>query len=207
MQDLPAGEYTIFYLLDDAYEVYDSVDITIVPTIDLNAYSFKEGEDIIVTANGEGKDWVGLYPKGEVPGGGTDSIYWYYVADGREPLTEVNIKDGTHNASRADLADLPAGSYTMWLLANDGYEEIDHIDFTIRAVEPVVEEAPAATEEAPAEEAAAETPAAAEEAPADAAPAGEAEPAKSGCGSFVGGGLIVLVSILGSALLTSRKHG
>ena len=32
-----------------------------------------------------------------------------------------------------------------------------------------------------------------------------ADTAKSGCGSFIGGGLIVLVSVLGSAWIAKRK--
>ncbi|MBR5313194.1 MAG: hypothetical protein IKU40_09975 [Clostridia bacterium] len=80
--------------------------------------------------------------------------------------------------------------------------------------EPVVEEAPAA--EAPAEEPAAEeAPAAdapAEEAPAEEAPAADAPaddaaaPAESGgCGSFIGGGAVVIMALLGAAWVSKRK--
>ena len=215
---LPPGEYTVWLLLDDGYEPFDSIDITVFATLELDKYAYTEGDDILVTANGEGKDWVGVYPAGEIPGGGTQSIYWYYVADGHTPMEPVRIQDGIHNTDRSAYADLPAGDYTMFLLANDGYDIIDSIDFTIRAAKKE-EPAPAASEPAPeadpepaAEEAPAEVPAEAE-APADAAPAPEnaaastpaADSAKSGCGSFIGGGLVVLLSVLGSAWAAGRR--
>ena len=213
---LPPGEYTVWLLLDDGYEPFDSIDITILPTLELDKYSYKEGDDILVTANGEGKDWVGLYLRDEVPGGGVSSIYWYYVAEGHTPLEQVSIKGETHNADRDDVADLPAGDYTIFLLANDGYEVIDSIDFTIK---PEKKEEPAPAAEEPAPEQAAE-PAAepAEEAPAE-TPANTPEEAgakpdeakksdgKSGCGSFIGGGLFVLTAVLGSAGCVRRKNG
>ncbi len=79
--------------------------------------------------------------------------------------------------------------------------------------EPVAEEAPAAEEEPAAEEAPAaeeETPAA-EEAPAAddttaETPAADAAPAESGgCGSFIGGGAVVIAAILGAAWVSKRK--
>ena len=211
-EGLPPGEYTVWLLLDDGYEPYDSIDITINATLDLNKYSYKEGDDILVTADGEGKDWVGLYLRDEVPGGGVSSIYWYYVAEGHTPLEPVNIKDGTFNADRGDLADLPAGDYTIFLLANDGYDVIDSIDFTIKESK---KEEPAPVAAEPSSEPAAEP--AAEPEP-EAAPSGaDPEPAssdvltppepakKSGCGSFLGGGAVVLLSILGCAWAAERK--
>lgn len=75
--------------------------------------------------------------------------------------------------------------------------------------EPVVEEAPAeepAAEEAPAADAPAEE-APAEEAPAADAPADDAAaPAESGgCGSFIGGGAVVIMALLGAAWVSKRK--
>ena len=213
---LPPGEYTVWLLLNDGYDPFDSVDITILATLELDKYAYTEGDDILVTANGEGKDWVGLYPAGEIPGGGTQSIYWYYVADGHTPMEQVNIKSGTHNTDRSDYADLPAGDYTMFLLANDGYDVIDSIDFTIREGKKA-EPAPAAEEPAPApEEPAPEAPAAepAEENAADNAqdaPAASTDTAatgteKSGCGSFLACGPVVLLSVLGCGLMARRKE-
>ena len=211
---LPPGEYTVWLLLNDGYEPFDSIDITVLATLELDKYSYKEGDDILVTANGEGKDWVGLYPAGEVPGGGTQSIYWYYVADGHTPMEPVSIKSGTHNTDRADYADLPAGDYTMFLLANDGYDVIDSIDFTIKEVkkeepapaaeEPAVEE-PAADPE-PTADTPAETPTeASPEAPVPSGTTAPADTAKSGCGSFISGGFIVLVTVLGFAWIAKRR--
>ena len=213
---LPPGEYTVWLLLDDGYEPFDSIDINIFPTLELDKFSYKEGDDILVTAAGEGKDWVGLYPAGEIPGGGTQSIYWYYVADGHTPLEPVSIKSGVHNTDRSDYADLPAGDYTMFLLANDGYDVIDSIDFTIKEgkkEEPAPAAAePAAAEPAPSEPAAepgqAEAPAEADQTPTEqSAEPAKTDEAKSGCGSFLGGGLIVLASLLGSALIAKRGRG
>ena len=217
-EDLPPGEYTVWLLLNDGYEAYDSIDITVVATLELDKYSYKEGDDILVTANGEGKDWVGLYLKDEVPGSGVPSIYWYYVAEGHTPLEPVSIKSGEFNADRADLADLPAGEYTMFLLANDGYEVIDSIDFKINEVKKP-DTAPAAEEpkNEPAEQPAGEPEAApTDAAPTDAAPAADAEAkpadepkaeAKSGgCGSFLGSGAVVLTAVLGCAWAAGRKE-
>ena len=215
---LPPGEYTVWLLLNDGYDPFDSIDITILATLELDKYSYTEGDDILVTANGEGKDWVGLYPAGEIPGGGTQSIYWYYVADGHTPMEQVSIKSGVHNTDRSDYADLPAGDYTMFLLANDGYDVIDSIDFTIRAGKKE-EPAPAPEEAAPAaEEPASEEPAAepAEENAQTDAPDTPAENTasdtattgneKSGCGSFLGCGPAVLLSVLGCGLIAKRKE-
>jgi hypothetical protein len=223
-EEVPPGEYTMWLLLNDGYEPFDSVDFTVLATLELDQYSYQEGDDILVTANGSGKDWVGLYQKGEVPGGGVASIYWYYVAEGHTPLEPVSIKGETHNVERGDVADLPAGEYTMFLLANDGYDVIDSIDFKItglkkteepaKAEEPAPAQEPEPAAEKPAAEPAAEPAADAEPeaAPQDtpAAPAndtaGEPAAAKSGCGSMLGSAYIVLAAILGSALLMKKKH-
>ena len=45
---------------------------------------YGQNEDILVTAVGEGTDWVGIFAKGETPGNPA-SIYWYYVAQDAEP--------------------------------------------------------------------------------------------------------------------------
>ncbi|MDR1692206.1 MAG: metallophosphoesterase [Oscillospiraceae bacterium] len=93
---------------------------------------YMEGEDILVTATGSGKDWVGLYLAGEVPGG-PESIWWYYVdGDGNTPGSEKSLKlSEYHNQSRSDYLSIPEGEYTVILCANDGYDVIDSVNITV----------------------------------------------------------------------------
>lgn len=99
--------------------------------------TYVEGEDILITAIGEGKDWVGIYKKGEAIGnpgnGGVSSIRWYYVAqNGNVSGQTKNIFDSEY-VERNELANLPAGEYSIYLLKNDGYEIISQVDITITA--------------------------------------------------------------------------
>ena len=91
-------------------------------TTDKTEYSM--AGPIMVTASGSGKDWVGLYKKGDVPSAtGAQSYYYYYVADhNNEPF---NLLEGTFQHT------LVPGEYTVYLLANDGYEVIASTDITI----------------------------------------------------------------------------
>lgn len=93
--------------------------------------TYVEGDDILITATGSGKDWVGIYKKGEAPGSSITSIFWYYVAqDGNSSGQSKNIFDAEY-LERQDLAGLPVGEYTIYLLKNDGYEIISQVDITI----------------------------------------------------------------------------
>ena len=84
-------------------------------------------EDIIVSAIGEGKDWVGLYTADEPVDGSVQSVYWYYAAE----HSSINIKEATKNAGRDALYDIPAGSYKFVLYANDSYEVLATKEFTV----------------------------------------------------------------------------
>lgn len=90
-----------------------------------------EGEEIIVTAEGEGKDWVGIYHIDDYVGT-TPSIYWYYVAqDGNRSGDDKNIFDAEYTNGRTDLELLPADDYVIYLFANDGYDIISVTYITI----------------------------------------------------------------------------
>ena len=92
-------------------------------TIALSQSEYKVGEPIVVTATGEGLDWVGLYHDGDKPGD-AGSIDWYYVKD--------------HNGEAFAFGVLiPAGNYKAILLANDGYDIITSVDFTVVDVAPM----------------------------------------------------------------------
>ena len=90
---------------------------------------YEEGEDIFVTATGEGKDWVGIYARGETPGDPA-SIYWYYVAQDAQPGEPVNIRK-TRSNNRTEYASLPGGAYTVFLLLNDGYTVAESVDIVV----------------------------------------------------------------------------
>ncbi len=107
--------------------------------------TYTEGEDILITATGSGADWVGIYKKGEEldpDNGGAYSIRWYYVAkEGNTSGATKNIFDSEY-VNRAELSGLPAGEYSIYLLADGGYRILYQIDITIKsgggtAVDPV----------------------------------------------------------------------
>jgi len=97
-------------------------------TIELDHTAYLPGEAIVADfAGGPGnrKDWIGVYPEGVIPGSQGSTI-WRYV-------------DGT-TAGNTGLADgsvtFPtglrfSGSWTAFLLVNDGYEVSTQVTFTV----------------------------------------------------------------------------
>ena len=97
-------------------------------TIELDHTAYLPGEAIVADfAGGPGnrKDWIGVYPEGVIPGSQGSTI-WRYV-------------DGT-TAGNTGLADgsvtFPtglrfSGSWTAFLLVNDGYEVSTQLTFTV----------------------------------------------------------------------------
>ncbi len=145
---LPAGEYTVYLLADGGYDIIAQTDITVTAqtaaepqpqpsdgekTLKTDKTVYTEGEPILTTATGEGKDWVGLYLRTDTLE--TDqSIRWYYVArDGNTSGSEKNLRtaEGT-NSSRAAYADVPAGEYTVYLCANDKWDVLAKVDITVK---------------------------------------------------------------------------
>ncbi|MFV5998195.1 PQQ-binding-like beta-propeller repeat protein [Streptomyces sp. NPDC056231] len=55
-------------------------------------------------------NWIGIYQAGRKPGDGA-SLTWVYVPNASGTVT-------------LDTSGLPAGSYSAWLLANDGYQQL-----------------------------------------------------------------------------------
>ena len=76
----------------------------------LQKTAFREGEEILVTATGEGKDWIGIFREGE-----ESSILWYYVA---ENSSTFNLLNGTPNAGES-AANVVAGNYFIAFVPND----------------------------------------------------------------------------------------
>ncbi|MBE6725702.1 MAG: discoidin domain-containing protein, partial [Ruminococcaceae bacterium] len=119
----PAGETAPVEAAEPAEEP-----AAVEKSISMAKSEFVVGEDILVTASGEDKDWVGIYKEGDVPGD-AGSIVWYYVTE--------------HNGQEYAITNsLPVGNYTMGLYLNDGYDLYgEAIPFTVVGA---AEEAPAA---------------------------------------------------------------
>ncbi|MBQ3860817.1 MAG: discoidin domain-containing protein, partial [Clostridia bacterium] len=100
-----------------------SAALAVEKTLTMPKTEFADDEPILVTATGEGKDWVGVYKEGDVPGD-AGSTAWYYVVD-------------ANGEEHAIIDSLPAGNYFMGLYANDGYDEIASMPFTVTGEAPV----------------------------------------------------------------------
>ncbi len=155
---VPAGEYKIALMENDGYSVLEEVFITIVegeapaepdtpdtpavpedgewtPTeekpIVTDRTEYRVGEDILVRALGSGLDWVGLYRVGD-PVGTVASIYWFYVEEEEHKAGDIrNLFEERLNEGRFDTAELPAGEYVLYLLADDGYGILSSVDITV----------------------------------------------------------------------------
>jgi len=103
-------------------------------TLELDHTAYLPGEAIVALfegAPGNARDWVGIYPQGVTPGGG--STIWRYLdgAAGSVVVTEGSVVFPTGLAF--------AGAWTAWVLVNDGYEPVAQADFTVlEATSPVV---------------------------------------------------------------------
>ncbi len=99
--------------------------------------TYAEGETIPVTAYGRGKDWVGIAKKGE-----TTPIRWWYLTPNSEgvhaPIGEPFDLTKLPANINGD-GNLPAGEYTVYLVANNGTIASDNVitsaDLTITPAE------------------------------------------------------------------------
>ena len=95
------------------------------PSITLEKESVGMGEEIVVRYNGTGgKDWIGIYPDGEVPGP-KPSLRWCYAQNGSGTVSLI-----AQSAVDANKF-LPAGKYQIYLLQNDGYTVLDRKELTV----------------------------------------------------------------------------
>ncbi len=159
-QHFPAGEYVLYLLANDGYEILATKTIRVItadeaadmtePETELlpeawapteaeplrtNKTVYTEGEDVLVRALGTGTDWVGLYCEGETPPNGTPpSIYWFYVEEnGHASGDIVNIKAERFSTDRSEYEGIPAGEYRLVLCVNDGYEVKAEVSITVKA--------------------------------------------------------------------------
>ena len=103
-----------------AFEAYASA-----PSIALSKDSSKPGEEITVAYSGtDSKDWIGIYPKGEAPGP-KPALRWCYAENGSGSVSL--IAQSLTDAGKP----LTPGDYTIYLCDNDGYNVLDHKDYSI----------------------------------------------------------------------------
>ena len=143
--DLRAGDYTIYLLSDNGYSVLlqKSIKIEAAPEVkhpyisldkSIYAYSTDETRSIMVSVSprtDHPKDWVSLMKEEDditdaTHGGG--SLFYFYANDETSPC-DITTKN-PHSERLEDIKLLP-GKYKVYYLADDGYEVLDTVHFTI----------------------------------------------------------------------------
>ena len=134
--DLPAGDYTVFWVENDqlAGAATESVDITVTRKVAADRDTYYEGEPIYVrgkTADPANKDWVGIVPLDDPDKNGY-SVWWYYLT-AENNMKPFNLREGT-KSSRENAEDyaLPAGAYRVFFVPKDGYASGATESITIR---------------------------------------------------------------------------
>ncbi|HCP37616.1 MAG TPA: hypothetical protein DIT98_07260, partial [Verrucomicrobiales bacterium] len=96
------------------------------PSVQSSQAFYSAGDEVLVSftgGQGNPKDWVGIYTEGSQPGEDA-SVRWHYV-DGTDAGNEA-VKDGT-----LIFEDLMSGSYSIYLLLDDGYETLASNSFKV----------------------------------------------------------------------------
>ncbi len=127
-------------LEDGSIGVIQSMEVTVkYPVfIDPTASAFQKGTDItfsVSSKNIEGKDWVGIYKKGEVPGEGegtSPSIAYFYTNSGLTAFVPGKAAvENTYYVNRTEDNALAVGEYTIYLFENDTFTILAQADITI----------------------------------------------------------------------------
>ncbi len=104
------------------------------PVLSTDKQVYQEGEPIMVTAFGSGKDWCGIYAADQATVGVDSAIRYYYVdrIEGFASGTPVDIRNAfRRDHARPALINIPVGEYKIFLCANDGYEVIAEVSVTV----------------------------------------------------------------------------
>lgn len=131
-----AGNYVIYFLLNDGYDVLATASLTVTGPVDppptavvATAHAaYFPGETFAVSFKGgpgNPADWIGIYPEGAVPGGPASTL-WFYVNGSRtagDGLSEGTVTfDGGLNLG---------GTWVAYLLENDGYTILAQTTFSV----------------------------------------------------------------------------
>ena len=86
----------------------------------------------VTLSNSSGKDWVGLYLKGETPGPDAVFIWGYVDENNKAVLTNINPRFNETFPNSVFIN----GNYEFILLENDSYTVLDRVDYSITENEP-----------------------------------------------------------------------
>ncbi len=137
---LAPGNYTMYLLKDDGYEILDEVPFVISqaePSISTDRQIYPKGETPVFSYTGSTHQdaWIGIYPAdNNTPGNGNDSLVYKYTRESGQP-------SGTTDMAEADgittIDQLPAGEYYAYLFADGGYDIVATCTFTLTDEETV----------------------------------------------------------------------
>ena len=131
---LPQGQYSAWFLVNNGYSVLAgpvnfSVSTTDTPQLTLDRTTYTSGNSITASFSGgpgNSSDWIGIYPRGEIPDGNPASLLWRYTNG--TTTSGGNLKNGSVAFSNHGLA---SGLYTAWFLANNGYTALASFNFAV----------------------------------------------------------------------------
>jgi hypothetical protein len=139
LEGLPtAGEWAIYFLLDDGYVTIATNFLTVLdrgqPLVRPTQRTFTARDPVRISFSGgpgNPKDWIGIYRQGQVPGTGTPVLRLY--VDGT-PDGIVGQTDGTINFTTG-LTE--PGAYDVHFLFDDGFDILSSASFEILPGTPV----------------------------------------------------------------------
>lgn len=140
---LPVGEYVVYLLCCDGYDVKAKYDFKVVglntASLILPAMSFEVGDPLEFIyndpnfASGGGTDWIGIYNQGDIPSD-VRSIVWDYLKDSNNLMTfGVPYPNGTLPEADPTIA-LAPGEYYAGLFCCDGYGLYASVSFTVKEI-------------------------------------------------------------------------
>jgi len=132
---LATGDWTAHFLDADGTTSLANFNFSItapLPSFSLDKPVYQIGESIKVTWSGRtgatSTDWVGVYPTSMsgVPDGSPGSTIWAYMGGTQTAATPLAA--GTFTFTNPGL---PKGNWTAYYLANDGYQILGSVQFTV----------------------------------------------------------------------------
>lgn len=147
IKELAPGDYTVYLLKDDGYEILAQAAFTMKGSAGLSAdkTSYPVGQRPVFqyTGSTHPDSWLGVYAAdNNTPGTGNPALVWQYTRFYGQPdgSTELESPD---SSSPTTMAQLPPGEYCAYLFADGGYTVLAACTFTLEARDPAACPAPA----------------------------------------------------------------